>query len=143
MKIYNAKHLDNNARWTQAILYGVLAMIGISIVYAIIGNLMRSVSSVLFVLNALVISYVVKTYGRGVGVKFRYLALGLTIGSIFLSQLFLYFGLSVIFNPLVVIQGSFRILGNLISLNDPISLLFNIVFIGYACQYSFNNGTIL
>lgn len=143
MKIYNSKHLDNNARWSQAIILGVLTMIGMSIVYAIIGNLMRSVSSVLFLLNAFVISYVVKTYGRGVGVKFKYLSLGLTIGSIFLSQLFLYFGLSVILNPMAVINGAFRILGNMISLNDPITLLFNIVFIGYACQYSYHNGTIL
>ncbi|MGL5977981.1 MAG: hypothetical protein ACRCZJ_03205 [Erysipelotrichaceae bacterium] len=143
MKIYNSKLLNNNARFNQAVIAGVLATIGMSVVYVFIARLLNSVSAVLFLLNGFVIANVIKNQGRGVGHKFGYLGLGLTIASILLSQLFLYYGFTVLLNPMLLLSGSLNVIANLISLNNPLSLLMNILFIGYACQYAYHNSTIL
>ncbi|MGL5541563.1 MAG: hypothetical protein ACRDBX_08045 [Erysipelotrichaceae bacterium] len=143
MKIYNTKHLNNNARYQQALIYGILATVAMSVVYALIVNLLRSTSAVLFLLNGFVISAVIKKYGKGVGPKFGMLGLVLTLVSIVLSQLFFYYGFAILLRPDLLISGTFRVIGSLISLNNPLNFAMNMLFIYFAAQYAYSNSSVL
>ncbi len=87
MRVYNTNNLNNKSRFQNAILFGAGSAILCALVYAFIRAIINFHSPIFYLLFAYMITQVVKKYGKGVHVKFSYLAVGLFLLSIFLTNI--------------------------------------------------------
>ena len=103
LKVFNTRALSANQRFTKALLYGIPATLGLAIGYGILSSLLRVEFSLVFIGIGWAIGWVIRTYGRGVQVKFSILAAVLAAACFVLADLIAYFGLSVLLYPLEVL----------------------------------------
>lgn len=136
IKIYNSKLMNNKQRFNKAILYGLLAAIGCSIVFSLIVKVTNFSFSIFYLLTGYIISKTISDVGRGVQVKFSYLGAGLTILSIILTELFIYTDYSILFQPSYWLPGIKMVLTiwSNFNTNSIITVFFQVwaVYIGYS-----------
>ena len=102
LKVFNTRALSANQRFTKALLYGIPGSLGLAIVYGLISSFMRIEFAIAFIGIGWAIGWIIRTYGRGVQVKFSILAAVLAAACFILADLIAYFGLSVFAYPLEV-----------------------------------------
>lgn len=140
-KLYNSNLLTNKQRFTQAILIGIAATIGCSILITIIVNATNIVSSWFYLLSAYAISYVIKTFGRGVTKKFAILGAVLVIVCILLSEIFIQFGFSILLQPEyygVAFANAF----NFLRVRGPLDIMM-VLFQAASVYIGYTNSTIV
>ena len=102
MKVYNTNYLRGNQRFMMAILAGVLSSIACAIVYGIIVNVLHFNTSLFYIAMGYGISYCIKTFGRGVEVKYSVLGAVCTLFAILLGSVFVILfsiGLHIMYLP--------------------------------------------
>ncbi len=141
LKIYNKSAITQNERFKKALIFGILAAVGLTAVYVLINNVLKTVEfSIIFILLGYAIGYVVKTTGRGVQTKFSVLAAVLCFLIIVFGDLFTFFP-SIIFYPQSWIAGLGIVFSSYasISMSTILSLLFRV----YAIYVAYNSGRII
>lgn len=88
MKVYNTKFLRGNQRFSVALLVGIVSSIACALAYGIIVNVLHFNTSLFYIAMGYGISYCIKTYGRGVEVKYSVLGALCTLFSILLGNVF-------------------------------------------------------
>jgi hypothetical protein len=104
LKVFNTRALSANQRFTKALLYGIPTALGLGIAYGILSSLLSVEFSLAFVGIGWLIGWVIRTYGRGVQVKFSILAAVMAAVCFILADLVSYFGLNVFLYPLEVVS---------------------------------------
>lgn len=101
MRIYNTRSLSQHQRFHKALLYGIPTAIGCAIVLGILQRMLPIQFQLFYLGVAYVIAYVVRTFGRGVHIKFSYLAGGLTLLSLLLADAIAIGGFANLLYPMV------------------------------------------
>lgn len=123
MKVYNTKFLRGNQRLVVAIIAGLVSSIGCAFLYAILVSILNFSSSLFYIAMAYAISYCIKTFGRGVEVKYCVIGACFTLFSILLGRMLLIWmplGFNLLLAPslfLAVLESFFVVSGeNIIQL---------------------------
>ena len=137
LKIYNKQALTRNERFIRAVVYGVGATVGLTVLYGILSALLRIEFSVVYLAFGYAIGTVIRKFGRGVQVRFSVLAAVLAAICFVLGDMISMVGFSVFTNGFGVFFLVFRVaLQSLLgtSMNALLALLFRIG--GIALAYS-------
>ena len=138
MQVFNTHTLTSKQRFTNGLISGSIACIVLGILYGVITNAIGLHSSLLMILIGYGIGWTISRFGRGVQPKFAWMGAILTIISIFIAEMTLYFGIEIFIHPSLWFEAIKSILQiNLnISLNSLISILFKISAVVIAYQTS-------
>ena len=130
MKVYNRNALTRNQRFNNALLYGILATLGVSLTYGLFFHYMPMpfIFSATYIAIGYIIGYVIQVKGRGVQQRFSILAVVLTIIAFILGDLIKNVGLVVFTNPLLFVLSFKAYLSNL----TAIPLIFRAIGVYYA-----------
>lgn len=137
LKIYNKQALTRNERFIRAVVYGVGATAGLTVLYGILSALLRIEFSVVYLAFGYAIGTVIRKLGRGVQVRFSVLAAVLAAICFVLGDMISMVGFSVFTNGFGFFFLVFRVaLQSLLgtSMNALLALLFRIG--GIALAYS-------
>lgn len=99
MQIYNAKFMNNKQRFYRAILFGILTAIGCSLIFSAFVSTTHIRFSIFYLLTGYFIAKVINETSHGIGKKYSYLGAGLTFFSAVLTEIFIYLGYSILFEP--------------------------------------------
>ena len=103
MKVYNTKFLRGNQRFVVALIAGLASSVACAFAYAALISLLHFKSGLFYIAMAYGISYCIKTYGRGVEVKYCVLGAAFTLFSIILGEMLtilMSLGFSFLYIPL-------------------------------------------
>lgn len=130
-EIHNKNFLNNKQRFMYAIVIGIITSISCAFIIAFLSTLLHNLYSIFYIGIALIISEIIKRFGRGVQKRFYILSIILTIFAILLTILLFCSNFSFFFHPQLIIT----ILSSIIELSDsPIIFLICIaisVYIAY------------
>lgn len=101
MRVYNTRSLSQNQRFYRALVYGILCALGCGVGLGILQRMLPIQFQLFYVGVGYAVAYVVREYGRGVHVKFSYLAGGLTLVALLLADAITIGGFFQLWNPLV------------------------------------------
>lgn len=136
-KVFNTEALSRNQRFQKALIAGILATLVFGIGYGIIASSLRIEFSVVFLLIGYGIGWAIRTYGRGVQVKFSILGAICAAVCFIIADMIAIGGFSVFFNFQYFLMVFQVVFSRLVSLN-PSSLLALLFRVGgvYAAFYS-------
>ncbi|SJZ36100.1 hypothetical protein [Anaerorhabdus furcosa] len=137
LKVFNTEALSRNQRFQRGVLAGIIATIVLMIGYGWLSQILRIEFSVAFLLIGYAIGWAIRTYGRGVQLKFSILGAICAVVCFIGADMISYFGFGV-FTDLNLFIGAFqtylRILLN-VNFNSLLGILFRVGGV-YAAFYS-------
>ncbi|MEG0077552.1 hypothetical protein [Anaerorhabdus sp.] len=95
LKVFNTQALTKNQRFQRGILAGVVATIVLMVAYGWLSQMLRIEFSVAFLLIGYGIGWAIRTYGRGVQMKFSILGAVCAVVCFIGADMISYFGFSV------------------------------------------------
>lgn len=99
MKIYNTRALSKHQRFLQAVLYGVPTAIACSIGLGILQRMLPIQFQIFYLGVGYIIAYVIRTFGRGVHIRFSVLAAVLTALSLLFADAIAFGGFAYFLHP--------------------------------------------
>lgn len=137
-KLFNTSALTSKQRFTRAIIAGIVASIGIAIIYGMFTRLIRIQSSLLLVGVGYLIGMVIVKAGRGVQKKFSILGALCCVLSILIADMITIFGFGILFEVGVWPMAIVRVLQSLLlpSFSGILGILFRVGAVGVAYQNS-------
>lgn len=140
MKVYNTKFLKGNQRFVRAILAGVGSALLCALGYALIESILPWNFPLFYIAMAYGVSYCIKTYGKGVEMKYCIVGVVCCVLSVILGKLFLYmypfgFNLSLIPYILRIVLQSFFVMN--------VNGIIEIVCFAYAIYVAYYNSRIV
>lgn len=135
LQVFNKQALTRNQRFQRAILAGTLTSLCFALVYGIISSNMRIEFSYAFIAMGYGIGWAIRTYGRGVQVKFSVLGAVCALVSFILADLIAIGGFDI-FTNFSLFSQVFRIEFmrlSALNMNSMLSVLFRAlgVYIAY------------
>lgn len=126
MIIYNSHLLNNKQRFRKALIFSLFASIACSVGFALLVKFTHITFSIYYVITGYIIAKVISDVGHGVGNKYRYLGVVMTILSFILTEIFVIAGLEIILHPDMWIIAIKIVLSSWVNLsfNTLITLLF-------------------
>ena len=136
LKVYNTGALAQNQRFIRALVYGIGATLGLTVLYGLLSSMLRIEFSVVYLLFGYAIGTVIRKYGRGVQPRFSVLAAVLAVFCFVFGDMISYFGFSIFTNGFGFFFMGFRVVLQSIvgtSINALLSLMFRIggVYLAY------------
>jgi hypothetical protein len=138
-KVYNKDALTRNERFQNAVVVGIGATVGLTLVYGFITSLLSLEFSVLYMLMGYVIGLVIQKAGRGVQVRFSVLAAICAFFCFFIGDMISIFGFAVLVSPSMWFDAVRIILSIWLSgldISTLLSLAFRVLGIYFAYVYA-------
>lgn len=126
LKVFNTQALTRNQRFQKGIIAGVIATLVLMIGYGWLSRQLRIEFSIVFILLGYGIGWAIRTYGRGVQLKFSILGAVLAVICFIGADMISYFGFGVFTDFgffISAFQTYLRVLLNT-SLNGLLGILF-------------------
>lgn len=136
LKIFNTTSLSQKQRFSQAVLYGSLASIGLTVVYFLISRLLLEGGiefSFTFVAVGMAIGYVIQKTGHGVQLKFAILASVLCVLVILVGDALTVMPYGFSFFEALFVTPAYYLS---IDINSLLSLAFRVIGVYCAFKYS-------
>ncbi|MEG0177496.1 MAG: hypothetical protein RR565_02240 [Erysipelothrix sp.] len=137
LKVFNTDALSRNQRFQRALLAGIVATIVLMVAYGLLAQMLRIEFSYVFLLIGYAIGWAIRTYGRGVQLKFSILGAVCAVICFIGADMINYFGFGVFTNIsyfIAAFQTYLRILLSF-NFNSLLGLLFRVGGV-YAAFYS-------
>ncbi len=141
LKVFNTHALTSKQRFSRALLVGIVTALGSAMIYGVIKPAIMFEFSVVYIGIGWLIGSVIQKYGRGVQVKFSILAAVLAALCFILADLFGYFGLQLLFQPITLIQLIFQIIPSYLQTN--INSLLGLAFRALGVYMAYSNARII
>lgn len=87
LKIYNPKAITRNERFQNAVVVGLGVTVAVTVLYVAITRLTHIYIPALLALGGYGIGFAIQKYGRGIQLRFSYLAMGLALVMIIVCDL--------------------------------------------------------
>lgn len=141
-KVYNKTALSKHQRFRNALIYGGLTAIGLTIAYGIIVSIVRIQFSIMFIGIGYLIGKVILEKGRGVQPKFSILAGVLAFLSFVIGDMIGAFGFGIFLYPTLLPYGLLNVLISWFSVNS-INGLLSLAFRLAGIYFAYNNARVV
>ncbi len=127
-KVFNTEALSRNQRFQKAVIAGIVATIVLGLGYGILADMLHFEFSVVFLLIGYGIGWAIRTYGRGVQVKFSILGAICAVVCFLLADMIALGGFNIFLNLEYFGMVFQFVLSRLLSvnINSLLALLFRV-----------------
>lgn len=127
-KVYNKRAVTRQQRFQNALVSGIAATIGITLIYGLISYFLNIEFSIVYLAAGYAIGYVIKKYGRGVQLQFAVLAAVCAFFCFLIGDMIAFFGFEILLHPAYWFFALQLVLSSLLSasISSILSLLFRL-----------------
>ena len=143
-QVFNKGALTRNQRFARAVVFGMLASIGLCVVYGLISSMMHIEFSYAFVLMGYLIGLTIQKMGRGVQIQFSILGAVLAALTFIFADFISWYGFGV-FTSVNALAAGFKTWAY-VMLNfthGGVSGLLSLLFRGFGVIVAYQNSRIV